>query len=1162
MSAAFILYGRPMQSAVQALAYGVPSKFESEQKMSLHIRDFLMDLQKKRGINIVFSDDQLGEKIVSFSKTELNGDLNALLQKVLDGTGLQAVKMQQNTYLIIRTQKGAAGRHLSPEARKELIPQMLIAGRSYAYRPGMIIPRFVQREVRGTVTDDKGEPLPGVNILVKGTSIGTTTDINGKYQLSIPEDVNPTLVYSFVGFLTREEYAGGKTVIDLFLQTDTKSLEEVVVIGYGSSRKRDVVGALDIVNVSESGANTATNPSQLLIGKSAGVQVLQSNGNPGSDAQILIRGTGSFTGVDPLYVIDGIQGNKTMFNTLAAQDIENITILKDASSTAIYGSAAANGVVIITTKKGKTGAPRITVNSQWGVASAWKRLDLLNASQYVDLLKDFAATANSALPEKFNTGEVRTDRTNWQDEIFRNALVSQNDLNISGGSEKVNYNFSLSYIGQEAIVKNYTNNRINARFALQENLGRVRLGQALNIRYIKDKGNMASIYKAVYYAPYKPIYDESVPGGFSNTTNVDDFSNGDNPLAAVYLNKPTSNNYVFFPQVYGEIDLFRGLQFRSQLSAEIGGGKSDSYQYYFLAGNNLAQPQRATLGFNSYSHYTIENYFSYNRNFGNHVISATLGNSYLDPGKSSSLNGTGSNISNDNIQNISVAQSQAVTGSSYGYARSSIISYFGRLGYTFDEKYIVSASYRRDGASNFGANNRFGNFYGVGLAWRFVGEDFAAHTLGFLSDGKLRLGLGRTGNNTIPTTGVTSVLTFSGDPNGNLVYSLGTNEDFIPGTTIRTLANPNIRWESTDQTDIGIDLAFMNNKLTLSLDWYNRKSSGLLVNVPVPGSTGASISAGQPSKYANAASAQNKGIEVAVGYRNSTKAGFLYNVSGNFSYNKNIVNSLGDEFAAPIQAGTFSNLPAFTYTAAGSPIGSFYGYRLSHVAKDQAEIDALNQKAREAAGDNTAQYQAGLLPGDFIFKDLDGDGRVSTTDQEILGNPIPKFIYGLNAGLSFKNFDLNAVLSGVAGLDILNAFKFVTHNQATGHNTSTAMLGRWRQPGDNAELPRAGQSATGDGNLRPSDWWLESGSYARLRNLTLGYSLPSGILQAIGNGKVVSMLRIYVAAQNLFTITSYSGYDPEVSIQDGGNYIFSRGIDDRLQLPQPRTFLGGIQIGF
>ncbi|MCF0071727.1 TonB-dependent receptor [Dyadobacter sp. CY261] len=1115
-----------------------------ERSVTLHaekseLRDVLSQLEQKADVKFAYSHKAIKagrEVVVHANNQKLSTTLNSLL-----------------TPLEITYQVTPSGRILLTASR----PPQPKEQSSLPFRSADL---FAVR-VNGKVNDEKGEGLPGVSVRLKGTQLGTLTDASGNFELEVA-DRSAVLVFSFVGYKTQEVEVGEKSTLTVSLLPDDKSLNEVVVIGYGTSRKKDVVGSVDIVSAKDAGATTATNPSQLLIGKSAGVQVLQSNGTPGSDAQILIRGTGSFTGVDPLYVIDGIQGSKTMFNTLGTQDIENITILKDASSTAIYGSAAANGVVIITTRRGKSGAPRINFNTQWGVAKAWKKLDLLNASQYVDLLKDFAATTNSALPEKFNTADIRVDKTDWQNEIFRSALVSQNDLNISGGSEKVAYNFSLGYIKQQAIVKNFTNSRVNARFALDETLGRFHLGQSLNIRYTKDDGQLASISDAVYYAPYKPIYDANVPGGYSNTTNVDDFSNGNNPLAAINLNHPVSTGFVFFPQVFAEVDIFAGLRFRTQLSAEIGGSKSRGYQYAYTGGNNLTNPQQATLGFSNYSFYTLENYFSYNRVFGKHSVSATLGNSYLDPGNSSGLNATGTNIPNNAIQNISVAQSQAVTGSNYGYARSSVISYFARLGYTFDNKYILSGSFRRDGASNFGANNRFGNFYGLGVAWRFVDEEFIKNNLSFVSDGKLRFGLGRTGNNTIPTTGVTSVLTYSGAPNGNLVYSLGTNEGFNPGTTINTLSNPNIRWESTDQTDIGLDLGFLNNRLSVTLDWYNRKSSGLLVSVPVSGSTGASGSGGQPSKYANAASAQNKGIELSLGFRDQTSSGLQYNVSANIAHNKNIVNSLGSEFAAPIQAGAFSNLPTFTYTAAGSAIGSFFGYELSHVAKDQAEIDALNKQAAEQSGDATTKYQAGLLPGDFIFKDLNGDGKVNADDQKILGNPIPKIVYGFNAGVNYKSFDLNVVVSGVSGLKILNAFKFVTENESTGHNASTEILKRWRNPGDVAELPRAGQSATGDGNLRPSDWWLENGAYMRLRNITLGYTLPGRILTNIGGGKVFNNIRVYVAAQNLFTITKYKGYDPEVSTQNGGSYIFSRGIDDRQQLPQPRTLLAGLQLGF
>jgi TonB-linked SusC/RagA family outer membrane protein len=1005
-------------------------------------------------------------------------------------------------------------------------------------------------KITGKITDKaSGAPVPGATISVKGTGTSIATDESGAF--TIEASPGQTLTVTAIGFAKTEIKITGAGPVYLSIDKQANKLDEVVVIGYGSMKKKDVVGAVDVVDTKEAGATTSTNPSELLIGKSPGVQVVQSSGTPGADAQIFIRGSGSFTSVEPLYIIDGVQADKNLFNGLSSQDILNITILKDAASTAIYGSSGANGVVIITTRKGRPGAPRISLTSQWGVAKAWRQLHLLNAAQYVDLLKDFAANNNTALPAKFSTPNVLVDSNNWQSEIFRGAPVSENDINISGGSEKVQYNFSLGYISQESIVRALTNNRLNARFTLDETLGRFRFGQSLAVRYTNTVGVMGNITDAIQYAPYKPVHDPNILGGFSIESNIEDFSNAQNPLQAESLTHPVTNEFVFFPQAYGEVSLIKGLKFRSQVLGEIGGGKFTNYLHAYTESNYLSQPREAILQYNDYSFYTLENYFSFDRSFGRHNFSATLGNSYLSPGTSSGTTVTGTNIPNDNVQNISVAQTETVTGSYYGYGRSAVISEYGRLIYSFQDRYILSGSWRRDGASNFGPNNRFGNFIGAGFAWRFIDEDFMK-SVTFLSDGKLRLGYGTTGNNSIPTVGITSVLTFSGSPSGNLVYSLGTNEAFTPGTTINTLANPAIKWESTKQTDIGIDLSFLAKRLNLTVDWYNRNSSGLLVQVNQPGSTGASLSGGQPIEYSNAASAVNKGFEVMLGYQDKLAQDLTFNVSVNFAYNKNKVTSLGNQFTAPIFGG---GSPAFTRTAPGSPIGSFYGYEVDHVAKDQAEIDALNSKAPGGV------YQAGLKPGDFIFKDINHNGTITDSDQTVLGNPIPKFIYGFNAGLNYRGFDLNLVFSGLAGLKLDDGTKSITAEESTGHNSTTEILNRWRKPGDVAALPAAGQDPAA--NYVPSDWWLEKGDYLRLRNVTLGYSLPQKFLSLIGDGHVFTRIRFYLAAQNLFTFTKYKGYDPEVSASNSSapDYIFSRGIDGGA-VPQPRTLLGGVQIGF
>lgn len=1020
-------------------------------------------------------------------------------------------------------------------------------------------------QVSGTVRDDLGEVLPNASVVAVNEktkySAGVRTDTNGVFRFSgLPEEGHYTFSVSYVGFETQQRnnvgLKNGTTItFAVKLVKSTSTLNDIVVIGYGTAKRKNVVGSFNVVNTKEAGNTTATNPSQLLIGKAAGVQVVQSGG-PGADAQILIRGTGTFTDVNPLYVIDGIQGSKNFFNTLNAQDIESITILKDASSTAIYGSSAANGVVIITTKKGKLGPPKLTLSSQWGMAKAWKQLDLLKAKDYTSIMQDLAASKNSVLPAKFSTDAVLHDSTDWQKAVFRSALVNENDLNISGAGERMNYSLSATYITQQSILQHAVNKRLQARASLEENFGRFRFTQNLIFRQYIGEGYSANLQNALQYAPYKPIKDPTIQGGYSIVSTALDFSSIDNPYQEIYLKQQVSNSLAFFPQLSGEVRLIDGLRFRSQFSGEINSGRTTTYQPQYQSSNYLNQARQSQLGFTQNNYYIWENYMSYDKQLGSrHNISLTAGESYVDPGKTyaSGIRGTGQ--PNDNITGITVAGNQSVTTSYDNYAQPAMISYYGRLSYTYNDRYILTSSYRRDGSSNFGANNRWGSFSAAGLAWRFSAEDFIKRSFPALSEGKLRIGWGQTGNNKIPNFQNTSKI-YQGTPTGALVYSLGANETFISGVTITTVSNPDLKWEQTAQTDIGLDLYFFQNRLNVVADWYDRKSSGLLVTTFLPASVGVSPTGNQPKKPVNAASVDNKGVELMIGYNDKITPDFGFNISVNGSINTNKVLSLGAQFNAPIQGGAFGPVPATTYTAAGGVIGAFYGYRVDHVAKDAAEIAALDAQATKQAGAAT-KYQDGLLPGDFIYKDLNHDGVVNAKDQEALGNPIPKYVYGINAGITYKAFDLNVVLSGVSGMKLLNGMKLYTQAMQVGHNATTAIMDHWRNPGDVAALPRLGQSSTGSGNLRPSDWWIENGSYLRARNITLGYTAPATLLTAVSKGTVKSF-RLYIAAQNLFTATKYSGYDPEVV---GGDLLFNRGIDQG-QIPQPRTFLAGVQVGF
>ena len=732
-------------------------------------------------------------------------------------------------------------------------------------------------EVTGKVKDENGKPLAGVSVSIVGGKGGVSTDEGGNFSISVPE--NAVLSFSYVGYKTVTVPVKGKTSIEITLNPDVSSMNDVVVIGYGTARSRQLVGAASVVSAKDAGSTIATNPAQLLIGKAAGVQVLNSSGIPGSGSQIIIRGTGSFTSVDPLYVIDGIQANGNIFNSLSSQDIESITILKDASSTAIYGAAAAaNGVVIITTKKLRSGTPRISVTSQFGTSKAWRQLDLLKAKDYVDLIKDYAVTKGVALPPKLTTPEASKDVTDWQKEIFRNALSSENDVNVSGGSEKILYNLSLGYITQQATMKDFLYRKINTRFALDETLGRFHFGQSLNLRYSQSKGQVLNLFfdGVTTYPPYQPIYDPTVPGGYSIVSNARDLASARNPLQSLAMLSSSGDEYLLNPQLFGEVNIIKGLSLRSQISVTYGGGSSNTFQKAYTGSNDISHPRQVSLELNNYFTYTFENYLSYNRTFGKHNISATAGTSYIDEGYANDVTEFGSNIANDNIQNVNVALVKTVTSNvGYGTQVGRTKSYFGRIIYSFNDRYVLSGSIRRDGSSNFGPNNRYGNFPGAGFAWNFTEEDFIKRSLPFISNGKLRVGWGRTGNNRFPL-GKTDVYAYSGTPGGTLIYSFGADEHFVPGTTVSTISNPDLRWEETDQTDAGIDLGFLNNRVTLTVDWYNRKSSGLLVNVPLPSTSGILGVArlGNPSIITNAADAQNKGIEVSLGYRSDSKRKF------------------------------------------------------------------------------------------------------------------------------------------------------------------------------------------------------------------------------------------------------------------------------------------------
>jgi len=1010
-----------------------------------------------------------------------------------------------------------------------------------------------QQIINGTVTDGNGIPLASVTVQEQGTNNGTLTDFDGNFTLEVSSSES-TLVFSYIGMLPVERTVGGNTTMNVQMEEDAQSLDEVVVIGYGVQEKRDVVGSVGTASNEDFGDVAVSNTSQLIQGKIAGVQVVNNGGSPGSDTQIVVRGTGSFTNAAPLYVIDGIQSDQATFNSLSPYAIEEITVLKDASSVAIYGAQGANGVVIVTTRRSKNGKPLVTYNGYIGISQPWKQFDMLNAEQYTNIIKEWYVNYGQPLPPRLETPEALVTLTDWQDEMFRTAKLTEHHVNVGGGSENINYDFSIGYTNQESQVIGMDYNRANIRLNLVEHVGeRFELGQQLMVQHEVTNGVTANVLGGLRMPPYMSVYDSTnLLGGYGIATSALDGNDSQNPLIQPNLRDVRERDLNNYLQLYGEVDIIEGLKFRSQLGVTLDFVQSYNYNPTY-AGNQLITQNQINETYGYGLRYIFENYFTYNRQIGIHDFGITAGNSYRDGGVSRAVELVGSDFANDEIHQIGVAKTvNFSSGSANSNAR--FISYFARINYTLMNKYILSMTGRRDATSLFSEENRVGYFPAVGLGWRLSDEEFM-DDIEFLSNFKLRGSWGKTGNSNISGFSYQSnVWTGSGN---SVVYPLGTSETLVNGATVAIPSTPNLKWEETTTFDAGFDASLFSNKLNISAGYYNRINEDLLVAVPVALSTGyGGVSGANSSQLINAASALNRGFELSLGY-NDRMGDFNYSINVNGAYNKNEVTSLGTQGAVPIIGGAFYSVPAMTRTEVGHPIGAFYGYVYDHVAIDAADVENYNAIARSKTGDENAVYQSGLLPGDRIFEDIDGDGQVTEEDQTFLGSPVPEYTYGLNINIGYKNFDLMASLQGVAGVEIINAMKYYLEGMALPFNAKTAVLDRWQEPGDVTDIVRVGQNTGTSANLRNSSWYVENGAYARIRNLTLGYTIPQTKIKPF-TANTISSFRVYLTVQNLFTFTNYSGYDPEVS---GGNLIFGRGIDTGA-VPQARTSMLGLQVSF
>ncbi|GAB2591970.1 TonB-dependent receptor [Spirosoma areae] len=1015
---------------------------------------------------------------------------------------------------------------------------------------------IIDRTITGMVkSGENGQGIPGANVQIKGTTRGTSTDANGRFSLSVPDE-NVSLVISSIGFLTQEISLGSRSTVELTLTTDTRALNEVLVVGYGVQQKRDVTGAISQVKAEDIKNLPLTGLDQALQGRAAGVQVTQNSGEPGGSVSVRIRGVGSFGNNEPLYVIDGFP-TQSGLNAINPNDIESIEILKDASA-AIYGSRASNGVVIVTTKRGKAGKLRVEVDAYMGVQSPSRKIDVLNGPEFATLANE--AYKNSKLvPNPVWANTASQPSYDWQDAIFQNSPVYNLNLSLSGGTEKSRTAVTGSYFRQDGLIVGSFYDRFTFRANNDFDVSkRLRFGSSLTIS--KDKKMSAStddfsfgmLQNAYQMHPLQPIYAEQEGSisptlfGYQGYAHYPLTTPGQyyprqmtNPLwRAKETNLTTGSELRMLGTFYGELELIEGLRVRSSIGIDLTGGKS-SFFNPSGPGNFFGSSTR-TDGREGRSEATSWNWINtlaYSRTFNKrHAVSALVG---IDALRSdfSFLSGVGNTYPNNDIRALSAA-SAASRVASGSLGTFSLLSYIGRVTYAFDDKYLLAFNIRRDGSSRFGPRNRYGTFPSASVGWRISQEPFMKNVAA-VSDLKLRASYGQVGNQNIGDFRYLSTLSTQ-----DVEYSLGTGgQAAAPAIVVSNLGNPDIKWETTTQTDLGLDATFLQGKVSLTADYFLRKTTDMLVNVPVP------ITLGAPGNVItrNAGSMENSGIELALGYRKTTGL-WKWSADVNFSTLQNKVTSLGG--GAPINQTDGLNAGgnnAGTRTEEGQSIAYFWGLQTAGIFQNEAEVAASVQKGTAA-------------PGDRRFADVNNDGKLDAKDRINLGNGLPNYLVGGQVKVAYGSFDFSALFQGQLGKKIANAtrrqlYDIRNFNGAGVQNVSKDLLGRWTGPGTSTEIPKVSYDPTSTNNNLFSSYYIENGDFLRCRNIQLGYTLPGTLAKRIGSERV----RVYVSAQNLFTLTTYSGYDPEIGSLNQN--VLTTGFDVG-KYPVARVFMVGLNLQF
>jgi TonB-linked SusC/RagA family outer membrane protein len=1082
---------------------------------SENVKNVLAEIEKVTEVKFMYSPEliQSSRKVsITAKKEEVSKVLNRLLQPL--GIRYEVV----NNYIILIRNK---------EGDSILIPEI----------NNLFNEKDLLKIIKGRVITEEGQPLQGVSVTLKGSQVGTSTDANGNFSLTVDESAT-TLVFSYVGYVSREVTIKNQETLSIVLQAETKGLNEVVVVGYGTQKKSNLTGSVSSISENDIKSVAITSPDQALEGRAPGVQVTQNSSAPGGGTTIRIRGGNSIQGGnEPLYVIDGIpiyndNGNSgASLNGLSSidpGDIASIEILKDASATAIYGSRGANGVVLITTKRGKSGQSNINFEMYQGIQNVRRKYPLLNATEFGKLVNDANTNVGSSPVYTQQQIDALGVGTDWQDEIFRTAPISNYYLSANGGDEKTQYAISGSYFKQDGIVLNSDFDRASFRLNLDRKLtSKLKVGNSLTFSHSVSNRSSTDgflgtpgqlISNTLQISPTVPVYN---PDGSYTLQNISGGQLTDNPLALAKDSKNLINVNRVLGNVYGEYDIIPGLKLKVLVGVDGVFQKGSNYLPKSVL-SGFQQGGLASISNTQSITWLNENTLTYDKEY-NYIHHITVLAGYTQQAGRTEYNYAASrNFINDNLGYNNLGAGSVALSPISDVGTWGLTSYLGRINYGYKDKYLLTLTGRIDGSSRFGINNRYGFFPSGAAAWRLNKEDFI-NNLHIFSQLKLRASYGLTGNQegigNYPSLALLSVQNYV---LGNAISS---------GVGPSQISNPDLKWESTAQTDVGLDMSFFENRLSVTVDAYLKRTKDLLLNIIIPGTSGYS------NALKNIGKVENKGIELGINSQNIVSA-FNWTTDFNIAFNKNTVLNIGG--VSQIFAGQTANIAQNVSSGiikVGEPLGSFYGY----------VTDGVFQTTDDIA--NSAQPNA--KPGDRKYKDLNGDKKINDNDRTIIGTAQPKFVGGITNNFSYKGFELSVFLQGVYGNNILNANRFELEYLSGTTNQDRDVLNRWTPTNTNTDIPRA--SVNRPANVI-STRQIEDGSYLRLKNIQLAYNLPAKTLKL---AKIRS-LKIYVSAQNYITWTKYSGYDPEVNRfgQDNVSQGFDYG-----SYPAAKTILFGLNVG-